>query len=62
MSNQVLLFKEKLDVHTNDEGVIFEPVERDNGYIVPIGWEYDLKEMGVEFEVIKLEDESKPNV
>lgn len=60
MSNQVLYFTANLPDHTNADGVVFHPVEQGDGFIVPIGWEYHLKEMGVEFEVIKLEDESKP--
>lgn len=62
MSNQVLYFKDKLEPYTNEDEILFQPVEHEGGYIVATGWEEYVKSQGVEFDTITLNDESKPNV
>jgi len=55
-SHKMLLIAEQIEPFTSSWGVVCKPAfsEDNNGYLLPLGWELELTERGVEFEEIEI--------
>jgi hypothetical protein len=54
MTIEVLYIVKEIEPFMSDWGSLCKPVEFNNGYTLPLGWEEELESRGIEFEVIEI--------
>ena len=55
---QVLYFDSIIANYLTDESVVFQPTAYQDGFIVPLGWEWYLESIDCDFEVIDFKRDS----
>lgn len=57
MSYKMLFITEEVEPFKATWGAWFSCLPYDNGFICPLGWEQELEQRGIDFEIIEIEAE-----
>lgn len=59
--NKVIFLTQTFESFTSDWGALCIPLPYENGYILPLGWEGELAQRGIEFTEIEIPIEEPNN-
>ena len=55
---KMLFITDNFEPFTSISGTICKPQKHEKGFVVPLGWERELRKRNIEFEVIEIEVDS----
>lgn len=49
---EFLFLQDNIEIFTTEQGIVCNPVPHNNGFILPLGWDQELQNRNISFEVI----------